>query len=96
MNPMGAMNPPAGNTAVFQLRSMLQAAQQILIAFPESTDEDATAAALAMYLILKKIRKSVTVASAGQVAALVWLNHSGENHKSTGNPNETDSTSKVN
>ncbi|OGK55472.1 hypothetical protein A3B56_01135 [Candidatus Roizmanbacteria bacterium RIFCSPLOWO2_01_FULL_45_11] len=67
MNPMGAMNPPAGNTAVFQLRSMLQAAQQILIAFPESTDEDATAAALAMYLILKKIRKSVTVASAGQV-----------------------------
>lgn len=68
MGPSGAgMMPPAGNNAVFQLRSMLQAAQQILIALPESPDEDATAAALGLYLILKKIRKNATLVSAGQV-----------------------------
>lgn len=60
-------NPSGVPNMIFQLRSMLQSAQNVLIALSQNADEDATAAALALYLVLSKMRKQTTVISSSEV-----------------------------
>ncbi|MBI4130746.1 hypothetical protein HY468_05490 [Candidatus Roizmanbacteria bacterium] len=52
---------------IFQIRSILQSAQSILLAIPKGADEDVVAASLALYLTLAKMRKQVTVVSPDEV-----------------------------
>jgi len=48
---------------VFEIRSLLQNAQSVLIALAETNDEDVIAAGLGLYLTLVKTRKQVTIVS---------------------------------
>ncbi|HLB60683.1 MAG TPA: hypothetical protein VJL83_03690 [Patescibacteria group bacterium] len=56
-NPATNANP----NMVFQLRSLLQSAQSILIVLSGQGDEDTVAAGLGLYLSLLKIRKQITI-----------------------------------
>lgn len=56
-NPGTSANP----NMVFQLRSLLQNAQSILIVLSGQSDEDTVAAGLGLYLSLLKIRKQITI-----------------------------------
>lgn len=49
------------SSIIFQIRSLLQSAQSILIAFPKDADDDVVAAGLALYLTLQKMRKQASV-----------------------------------
>lgn len=60
-------------TNVFEIRSLLQNAQSVLVALAEVNDEDVVAAGLALYLTLTKMRKQVTVVAAQPVK--VELSH---------------------
>src|SRR3989344_3605220 len=55
------------SNVVFQLRTLLQNAQSILIALPEMVDDDTTAAGLALYLTLLKMNKQATIAANSDV-----------------------------
>ncbi|KKS23507.1 MAG: hypothetical protein UU81_C0027G0016 [Microgenomates group bacterium GW2011_GWC1_41_8] len=52
---------------VFEIRSLLQNSQSVLIALAQSNDEDVVAAGLALYMTLVKMRKQVTIVSAQKV-----------------------------
>ncbi|KKR48347.1 hypothetical protein A3A55_00820 [Candidatus Roizmanbacteria bacterium RIFCSPLOWO2_01_FULL_40_14] len=58
---------------VFEIRSLLQNSQSVLIALAQSNDEDVVAAGLALYMTLVKMRKQVTIVSAQKVK--VELSH---------------------
>jgi nanoRNase/pAp phosphatase (c-di-AMP/oligoRNAs hydrolase) len=52
---------------ILQLRTILQGAQNILIALPEKANDDAIGAGLALYLTLKKMRKQTSIVSSGEI-----------------------------
>ncbi|MCR4264434.1 MAG: hypothetical protein NUV98_07000, partial [Candidatus Roizmanbacteria bacterium] len=58
---------------VFEIRSLLQNSQSVLIALAQSNDEDVVAAGLALYMTLVKMRKQATIVSAQKVK--VELSH---------------------
>ncbi|MBI4136638.1 hypothetical protein HY469_01095 [Candidatus Roizmanbacteria bacterium] len=58
---------------VFEIRSLLQNSQSVLIALAQANDEDVVAAGLALYMTLTKMRKQVAIVSAQKVK--VELSH---------------------
>src|SRR3990167_5446946 len=55
------------SSVIFQIRSLLQNAQSVLIAMGQDADDDAIAAGLSLYLILSKMRKQPTIISPADV-----------------------------
>ena len=55
------------NNNVFEVRSLLQNAQSVLIALSTANDEDIVAAGLGLYLTLSKMKKQVTIVSSEKV-----------------------------
>jgi len=55
------------SNSIFQLRSVLQQAQSVLIVLAQNADDDTVAAGLALYLALVKMRKPVTIASTSDI-----------------------------
>ena len=59
------------NNNVFEVRSLLQNAQSVLIALSTANDEDIVAAGLGLYLTLSKMKKQVTIVTSEKVTVEV-------------------------